>query len=239
MANRIQLRRDTAANWARVNPILDDGEPGLDIDTNQIKYGDGDTAWNDLAYASGGGGSWFLTTGTGATVSLHDSYNGNMLEASTGTVIQIDSTDGGGGMIFASVPGNMALATTSSVIESIDPLLIFGFGTSIGSAEESENALTLESITFGNAPQSILTPAGDTGTVQIHIVNSLTNNTWTFDTAGKFTLPGLLTLPVTTATPSATITGTVAISDGSGWDPFMDGLQHLVVYINDMWTKVV
>ena len=57
MANKIQLRRDTTANWNNVNPILADGEPGLDITTNQVKYGDGANAWVDLSYASGGGGS--------------------------------------------------------------------------------------------------------------------------------------------------------------------------------------
>lgn len=51
MANRIQLRRDTAANWHRVNPVLEDGEPGYVTDTDQIKYGDGNTAWRDLAYS--------------------------------------------------------------------------------------------------------------------------------------------------------------------------------------------
>lgn len=51
MANRIQLRRDTEANWFRVNPILEDGEPGYVTDTDQIKYGDGNTAWRDLAYS--------------------------------------------------------------------------------------------------------------------------------------------------------------------------------------------
>jgi hypothetical protein len=56
MTNRIQLRRDTSANWSRVNPILEDGEPGLDITTNQIKYGDGSTVWDELPYASGGAG---------------------------------------------------------------------------------------------------------------------------------------------------------------------------------------
>ena len=56
MANRIQIRRDTAANWIRVNPILSDGEPGLETDTNKVKYGDGTTAWASLEYASGGGG---------------------------------------------------------------------------------------------------------------------------------------------------------------------------------------
>lgn len=54
MANKIQLRRDTSANWTRVNPVLDDGEPGLEIDTNKVKYGDGNTVWNSLDYALGG-----------------------------------------------------------------------------------------------------------------------------------------------------------------------------------------
>ena len=54
MANKIQLRRDTTANWNNVNPILADGEPGLDITTNQVKYGNGANAWVDLSYASGG-----------------------------------------------------------------------------------------------------------------------------------------------------------------------------------------
>ncbi len=50
MANKIQLRRDTAANWTRINPILADGEPGLDITNNKIKMGDGTTEWTDLPY---------------------------------------------------------------------------------------------------------------------------------------------------------------------------------------------
>ena len=63
MANKIQLRRDTTANWNNVNPILADGEPGLDITTNQVKYGDGANAWVDLSYASGGGGVTFNADG--------------------------------------------------------------------------------------------------------------------------------------------------------------------------------
>ena len=55
MANKIQLRRDTTANWNNVNPILADGEPGLDITENKVKYGDGANVWANLSYASGGG----------------------------------------------------------------------------------------------------------------------------------------------------------------------------------------
>lgn len=48
---RFQLRRDTAANWVSVNPTLGPGEPALETDTLLVKYGDGRTAWNDLAYS--------------------------------------------------------------------------------------------------------------------------------------------------------------------------------------------
>jgi hypothetical protein len=51
MSVRIQLRRDTAANWASVNPVLTQGEPGYETDTRKVKYGDGSSAWNSLEYA--------------------------------------------------------------------------------------------------------------------------------------------------------------------------------------------
>ena len=54
---KIKLRRDTAANWTLANPILAAGEPGLETDTRQIKYGDGATAWTSLAYAGSSGDS--------------------------------------------------------------------------------------------------------------------------------------------------------------------------------------
>jgi len=50
MANRIQLRRDGAQQWANINPILAQGELGIEIDTSRIKIGDGVTPWNSLKY---------------------------------------------------------------------------------------------------------------------------------------------------------------------------------------------
>lgn len=50
MAIQIQLRNDTAANWASANPTLAKGEIGVEIDTNKMKIGLGNTAWNALAY---------------------------------------------------------------------------------------------------------------------------------------------------------------------------------------------
>lgn len=50
MANKIQLRRDTAANWTTANPILTQGEPGVELDTNKWKIGNGTSTWAVLQY---------------------------------------------------------------------------------------------------------------------------------------------------------------------------------------------
>lgn len=52
MTYKIQLRRDTASNWTSENPILSNGEKGLETDTGREKNGDGITAWNSLGYIS-------------------------------------------------------------------------------------------------------------------------------------------------------------------------------------------
>jgi hypothetical protein len=52
MAGRIQHRRDTAAVWEFVNPVLASGEFGVvtDEDPQRLKLGDGVTEWNDLPF---------------------------------------------------------------------------------------------------------------------------------------------------------------------------------------------
>ena len=54
MATKLQVRRDTAANWISSNPTLAQGEPGLETDTLLGKWGDGATAWNSLPYSWAG-----------------------------------------------------------------------------------------------------------------------------------------------------------------------------------------
>lgn len=50
MAQQIQFRNDTAANWASANPILAIGEMGIELDTDQFKIGNGVSNWNSLPY---------------------------------------------------------------------------------------------------------------------------------------------------------------------------------------------
>lgn len=51
MADKIQFRRDIAANWASANPLLAEGELGLVLDTGHYKIGNGIDNWNTLSPA--------------------------------------------------------------------------------------------------------------------------------------------------------------------------------------------
>lgn len=53
MADIIQVRRDTAANWAGVDPVLADGEWGYEQDTGKLKLGNGVDEWTALGYLLG------------------------------------------------------------------------------------------------------------------------------------------------------------------------------------------
>jgi hypothetical protein len=72
MAIIIQHRNDTASNWTAVNPILAQGEIGIETDTRLQKVGDGILPWNSLEYYTYGGNSESMLTGgyvgTGATL---------------------------------------------------------------------------------------------------------------------------------------------------------------------------
>ena len=69
MASRhitFQLRRDTAANWSFYNPVLLNGELGIETDTYQFKIGDGTTSWNSIILYNGLYGAYGPTGPTGS-----------------------------------------------------------------------------------------------------------------------------------------------------------------------------
>lgn len=79
----IQNRRDTAANWTSVNPVLAAGEIGYvtsGTDAGKFKIGDGTTAWASLAYQGGSGTSHGIPVGgtTGQVLSKIDSTDYNV-----------------------------------------------------------------------------------------------------------------------------------------------------------------
>lgn len=54
MADIIKLKRGQSTTWASKNIVLKDGEPGVELDSHQMKVGDGKTAWKDLPYVGNG-----------------------------------------------------------------------------------------------------------------------------------------------------------------------------------------
>lgn len=68
--SRFRARRRTAAAWASMNEVLLDSEIGRESDTDQFKFGDGVTAWNDLPYVTGDLSGVVLETALDADQSL-------------------------------------------------------------------------------------------------------------------------------------------------------------------------
>lgn len=56
MPARIQIRGDTSANLTSADPVPAAREPVFATDTNEIRMGDGSTAWSGLTAIGGGGG---------------------------------------------------------------------------------------------------------------------------------------------------------------------------------------
>lgn len=58
---QLQVRRDTEANWAAVDPVLRDGEIAYSKDTKRLKIGDGASRWAKLEYLNTGGTGGVIT----------------------------------------------------------------------------------------------------------------------------------------------------------------------------------
>lgn len=100
----IRVRRATAAEWAATNPVLLDGELGLEKDTNRLKAGNGASAWNGLAYVGASGASGFdgtlnslqdviTTAAVNRSLLVYNASSGQWEATSTWTTATI--TDGG------------------------------------------------------------------------------------------------------------------------------------------------
>ena len=119
MPTKIQLRRDTAADWTSNNPTLAAGEFGWESDTNRFKIGDGSAAWNSLSYAdtlktlgdlfvtgstisAPSNGDLTLTTAGSGKVNISNAYT---LPSSDGSANQVLQTNGSGTLSFVDQSG--------------------------------------------------------------------------------------------------------------------------------------
>jgi hypothetical protein len=110
MATRIQLRRDTSANWYSTNPVLSLGEPGVEIDTHNMKVGDGVTAWTNLAYTAKDGGL------THVFVSVDDYYSQTPRISEDGVNWTAEVNTGSAGTVHSSQWAVNSIAIGNGVI---------------------------------------------------------------------------------------------------------------------------
>lgn len=108
MATKIQVRRDTAANWTSANSVLSAGEIGLETDTGKWKIGDGTRTWTQITYQfpilTGSAG----TTPDGTTLVVDQAND----RVGIGTASPSDKLSVNGTL---GVSGNTALAGTLAV----------------------------------------------------------------------------------------------------------------------------
>jgi len=94
MAQQIQIRRGTAAEWTTEDPTMADGELGYETDTGKFKIGDGSTAWVSLGYYGTHTGE---VTGFGALSLDKSAISGKTLATIVGSdhVLFGDASDSG------------------------------------------------------------------------------------------------------------------------------------------------
>ena len=197
--DQIQLRRGTAAVWAAANPILAQGEIGLETDTNLIKIGDGATNWNSLGYSIGG----VKTSAQLASVLSGATGSGSLVFGTSPTLsapfIHSAINPQGGTTYTLALADDSAVITTSSasaVAVSIptDATVNFPIGTQIaliqlGTGQVTVSATTPGTTTVTSAAAVSASPATrKQGSVLILIKTGA--NAWSID--GDFALGGVV-----------------------------------------------
>lgn len=185
MTKMIQ-RHDTAANWVSVNPILAQGEMGIEDDTRKFKFGDGTTAWADLPYASsegGGGGTSYIFTG-GLTET-------NGVVSVNGANLKTDLSN------FVSVVGNPTINADYSVTGFSDTDYVTCKSLIDGTEDNWEIIIPLKVNTLSSAgildtavgTQQFRFTLNSDGTLRFRVNSDLYSNTFQFDIASTETIP--------------------------------------------------
>ena len=181
---RLQLRADTAANWAAANPTLLANEVGLETDTKKLKVGSGSTAWNSLAY--------FPSIVTGGTVL------GNLEIGSTGTLTFEGSTADGFETTLAVT--NPTADRTITLPNQSGTVVVSGNASIIDADISASAEIAVSKLADGAARQLLQTDAAGTGvewTSNVDVPGTLdVTGAATFDAA--VTIAGDLTVNGTT-----------------------------------------
>lgn len=168
---RIQIRRDTAANWTAANPVLAAGEPAVETDTGKVKVGDGTRNWSTLPYDTEPGLSSATpavvgTAAAGTAVLASRADHSHALPSAiscTSVTTSGNATVGGdlevkGKLTAASqtVAAGDITGLSEAVDDRVAALLVAGTGISL-TYNDAGNALT---VAVGSHTQAISTITG-------------------------------------------------------------------------------
>jgi hypothetical protein len=193
MAIKFQFRRDTSANWTSSNPILAEGEIGLELDTDQFKIGDGSSTYGALPYGGiqgpaqtlpirgyGTGQDGNLNLSAGTVVLIRDMFYDTLTISGTGKIVlngfklyarSLDATNGLiNSIVPTSVPDGLSATTqtgaaggVASTIGTVNPS-VAGGGGATGIAGVGPQAAASTSTTPSNGGNSGAGGAGGNGT---------------------------------------------------------------------------
>ena len=93
---RIQIRRGESTDWESIDPVLADGELGIESDTNKVKVGNNGANWTDLPYLN------VLPADLGNTL---------------GDYVEIADVGNPGGPAQLDVDGNLLIPKSSIILE--------------------------------------------------------------------------------------------------------------------------
>ena len=105
MAQQIQFRRGTSAEWAAANPILAQGEIGVNLDGNRFKIGTGLTSWNNLDYTA----VFDVVVQSPTAPIVYPTFANNSGTTSVGI-----ATSGSTSFVYIPSSGNLGIGTTNA-----------------------------------------------------------------------------------------------------------------------------
>ena len=191
MAQQIQFRRGTSAEWSSANPILAQGELGIDLDVNRFKIGTGVTSWNSLNYTA----VFDVVIQSPDAPIVYPTF----ANASGVSAIGIAST-GSTSVVYIPSSGNLGIGTTNatSKLTVAGDLLVSGIITaSAFSGDASIAQLNVSGITTLG-----VTSATNLTSQQLNVsgITTLGVTSVTNLTAQQLNVSGITTLGVTSTT---------------------------------------
>ena len=199
MKTKIQIRRDTAANWASNNPILSAGEFGLESDTQKIKVGNGSANWaarpyinvlpSDLAELSQDAVNTALTAGNGITKEYDDLNNTITISVDTSIIANRDYVDNAISGVLDGAPGLLDTLKELAAAIDDDPAFFTSVATNLsnheadttnihGIADSAELATkTFAAELLTGATKSNITITGDKNGLTITAENGVADST--------------------------------------------------------------